>query len=281
MYLSVQCCEELSFSDPEELASACDEYPRLQSMYYDTCNPDEGILALYEIWNVTEAAPIENEPVISDIPALVLAGEYDPITPPAWGRMVAENLPNSFFFEFPGVGHGAAGSGEECPLNIALEFLSDPTTEPDGSGIAEMDGPNFYVPATEVTLVSFTDETMGITGLIPEGWNEIDPGVYLQPPLGIMMILQQAAPGVEANRLLSALMSQFGLDETPESTGILETESLIWTLYELEVQDTPIDLAIAESGGTAYFILLQSTVSERDFYYSEVFLPAVDALTPT
>jgi hypothetical protein len=42
-----------------------------------------------------------------------------------------------------------------------------------------------------------------------------------------------------------------------------------------------IVLAIAESGGTSYLILLQSPPSERDFYCQEVFLPAVDALTPT
>jgi hypothetical protein len=40
-------------------------------------------------------------------------------------------------------------------------------------------------------------------------------------------------------------------------------------------------MAIAGSGITSYLIILQSTASERDFYYDKVFLPAVDALIPS
>ena len=40
------------------------------------------------------------------------------------------------------------------------------------------------------------------------------------------------------------------------------------------------DLAIVEGDGISYFILLQSAAGERDFYYTEVFLPAIDASTP-
>ena len=137
MHYSVQCGEEFRFTTPEEIAAAGEVYPRLRG-YFDS----EGVFAICQSWGAKEADPIENQPVVSDIPTLVLAGEYDPITPPAWGQLADENLSNSFYFEFTGLGHGV-GTENECPLSISLAFLDFPTIEPDGSCIAGMDGPPF------------------------------------------------------------------------------------------------------------------------------------------
>jgi pimeloyl-ACP methyl ester carboxylesterase len=87
-------------------------------------------------WQAGVADPIENEAVVSDIPTLVLSGRYDPVTSPAWGRLAAETLPNSFVYEFPNVAHGAMGSNR-CALEIGLQFLADPTVEPDTSCLEE------------------------------------------------------------------------------------------------------------------------------------------------
>lgn len=280
MYYSVECGEEVHFSTPEELAAACAAYPELQGFCYDTSDPDKGICAICETWGAKEADPIENEPVSSDIPTLVLAGEYDPITPPAWGEEVAETLSNRFYFEFPGVGHGASTCGEECSLSIALAFLDDPTTEPDGSCVAEMSGPDFFGLETEVTLVPYTDETLGISGVVPAGWEEVSPGMYTRSALGLVGIFQQAAPGIGADDLLQLLTSLIGLDAVPESVGSHEANDFNWALYEFEAQGLSFELAVTESDGTSYFILLHGTASERDFYYTKVYLPAIDALTP-
>jgi len=278
MQYSVQCGEEVYFSSPGEFAAAAEAYPETQNLFDSSPNLGEPIFTICEIWGAKEADPIENEPVNSDIPTLVLAGEYDPITSPSWGELAAETLDNSFYCEFPGVGHGASISGEECPLSIALAFLDDPTTEPDGSCIAEMSGPDFFVPETEITLVPFTNEIFGISGVAPESWAELSPGTYARSALGLVAILQLAAPG-GGDGLLQALTMNFGLDEVPESVGSREANDLNWSLYEVEALGLLFDLAIAESDGTSCLILLQSTASERDFYYAEVYLPAVDALT--
>jgi pimeloyl-ACP methyl ester carboxylesterase len=279
MQYSVQCGEEVYFSSPGEFAAAAEAYPETQNLFDSSPNLGEPIFTICEIWGAKEADPIENEPVNSDIPTLVLAGEYDPITSPSWGELAAETLDNSFYCEFPGVGHGASISGEECPLSIALAFLDDPTTEPDGSCIAEMSGPDFFVPETEITLVPFTNEIFGISGVVPESWVELPPGTYARSALGLVAIIQMAAP-IGGDGLLQALTMNFGLDEVPESVGSREANDLNWSLYEAEALGLLFDLAIAESNGTSYLILLQSTASERDFYYAEVYLPAVDALTP-
>jgi hypothetical protein len=192
--------------------------------------------------------------------------------------MVTETLSNGFYYEFPGVGHGVSVSGEECPLSIALAFLNNPTAEPDGLCIAVMSCPAFIV--LDITLVPFADEISGISGVVPEGWVELSSGVYARSMLGLALILQQAAPGIGADTLLQLLTTQLSLGEVPISTGSRQANDLNWSLYEAEAKGLLFDLAITESDGTSYLILLQSTASERHFYYAEVYLPAVDALTP-
>jgi hypothetical protein len=72
-----------------------------------------------------------------------MAGEYDPITPPAWGELAARTLPNSYYYEYPGVGHGASVS-DFCPYDMMWQFLDNPNVAPDSSCIASMGGPEFY-----------------------------------------------------------------------------------------------------------------------------------------
>ena len=126
MYFSVQCSEEVPFSSRDEGDATGEVYPEVQNWA-----DNDVFFSICQIWGAGEADPIENEPVISDIRTLILAGEFDPITPPAWGELVAENLSNSFYFEFPDVGHGVSLSGE-CALGMTLGFFDDPTIEPDG-----------------------------------------------------------------------------------------------------------------------------------------------------
>ena len=132
MHFSVQCGEEMHFTTLEEIAAASKAYPQLRNNFGSTAD-----FKICQFWGARKADPIENQPVSSDIPTLVLAGEYDPITPPLWGQLAAENLSSSFSFEFPGVGHGVSTSGA-CPLQITRAFLDNPTVKPDASCIAQM-----------------------------------------------------------------------------------------------------------------------------------------------
>jgi pimeloyl-ACP methyl ester carboxylesterase len=134
---SVQCYEEAPFNPPEAIAAAAEAVPPLLNVFTLSAT-----LQICELWGAGTAGPIEDEPVYSDIPTLVLAGEYDPITPPAAGRLAAETLSNSFYYEFPGLGHGV--TLDSCPLTITLAFLDDPTAEPEITCLDSMRGPEFY-----------------------------------------------------------------------------------------------------------------------------------------
>jgi pimeloyl-ACP methyl ester carboxylesterase len=76
-----------------------------------------------------------NAPLSSDVPALVLAGGFDPITPPEGSRRVAKRFSRGTFLLFPGQGH--AVSMAPGPEKLVAAFLEDPSKRPDGSGLGE------------------------------------------------------------------------------------------------------------------------------------------------
>jgi pimeloyl-ACP methyl ester carboxylesterase len=85
-------------------------------------------------------------PVVSDVPTLILAGEYDPLTPPRYARIAGRTLRNSDWFQFPAMGHNLQRSSP-CAHEMMMEFLANPALTPDASCIAEMPPPMWVIPA--------------------------------------------------------------------------------------------------------------------------------------
>lgn len=77
--------------------------------------------------------PLLARPVTSATPALILAGELDPITPPAYGRILVPRLKNSALVVFPRGGHGQAWTGpvEECAFGLMRSFWEKPGAKLD------------------------------------------------------------------------------------------------------------------------------------------------------
>jgi pimeloyl-ACP methyl ester carboxylesterase len=127
MQMSVQCSEEMPFNAPEEAyALAQGVPPQIAAFYPASVQP---LFATCREWPVAPPDPRENLRVSSDRPALILAGDHDPITPPGWGRMVAQDLSHVYYHEFPGHGHWVTRSSR-CALSMALAFWNDPNTDP-------------------------------------------------------------------------------------------------------------------------------------------------------
>ena len=76
-----------------------------------------------------------NAPLSPDVPALVMAGGFDPITPPQGSRRVAKRLPKGTFLLFPGLGHAVSMS--PGPESLVAAFFENPAVKPDASGMAE------------------------------------------------------------------------------------------------------------------------------------------------
>ena len=83
-----------------------------------------------------------NQPVVSDIPSLVLAGSYDPVTPPASSKRAADYLSRSTFVQVASSGHGVTGLND-CIFALQLRFLAKPDEVLDTSCATALPKPAF------------------------------------------------------------------------------------------------------------------------------------------
>ncbi len=125
VYYSSVCRDEVGFDSIENVQAILADYPPQYADYYDLSS----FFSTCEWWGAGEADPIENQPVVSEIPALIFAGHFDPITSPEWSQLAFTTLSSSYYFEFPNMGHGVMRS-DQCALHIGLQFLDDPLAEP-------------------------------------------------------------------------------------------------------------------------------------------------------
>ncbi|SDB45020.1 Pimeloyl-ACP methyl ester carboxylesterase [Flavobacteriaceae bacterium MAR_2010_188] len=97
--------------------------------------------------------PLENyyESVKSNLPVLVLSGEFDPGMPPSFGQATIESLTNSTFVVIPNASH-AAMHYNECSLNIVESFLKNPLEILDLGCIENIDELEFATDNLEEEL---------------------------------------------------------------------------------------------------------------------------------
>jgi hypothetical protein len=127
MYYSVVCADDPDVATtPPNLDNV-----RPQVAAYNATN-QEAYRSACAIVAVDPIAEEDRTTISSDVPTLLLSGQYDPITPAANAERVARTLPNSYVFTFPAGGHGAALSGE-CGPRIVMAFFNTPTQAPDVS----------------------------------------------------------------------------------------------------------------------------------------------------
>jgi pimeloyl-ACP methyl ester carboxylesterase len=141
LYYSVQCAEEANLTNPAEVAAARRPVrPEIGDVF-----TQEDLFRTCAAWGAARVSPSIKTPVVSPIPTLILAGQFDPATPPRYGLQAGRTLPQSFFFEFPGVGHNV-GFGSPCAHAIMMQFLKTPTRRPDDGCIADMGPPSWVIP---------------------------------------------------------------------------------------------------------------------------------------
>ncbi|RMG73122.1 MAG: alpha/beta fold hydrolase [Chloroflexi bacterium] len=127
MYNAVLCAEDADY-DQIDLENI---HPALQHAFEVDTIPESCAL-----WNVPQLDAYTDDPVTVDVPTLLMSGEYDPITPPAYGDMVAASLPNAEHVVFPATGHGAIFS--LCGTRVAVDFLTNPGEPLDTSCTEDM-----------------------------------------------------------------------------------------------------------------------------------------------
>jgi hypothetical protein len=139
MYYSVWCQEQLPRNDPAAFAADRQSYPGLEEFDSLIFRSDP---AVCEQWGVPPRL-LPSTPLQSDIPTLILAGGYDPATPPAWGRTIAQTLSRSYIYEFPGMGHAVFSSS--CAQQMVAAFFNNPSTAPSDCS-SSVTGAPFVTP---------------------------------------------------------------------------------------------------------------------------------------
>jgi pimeloyl-ACP methyl ester carboxylesterase len=123
MYLSVTCAEDLPRIKPGEGERNAEhtwlgDYRLRQQR------------AACALWPRAELPRDYAEPTRADAPALILTGQWDPVTPPAYGDIAAKYLPNSVHLVVPHGGHGFGGlDGLDCVRNLVADFVNRGTTK--------------------------------------------------------------------------------------------------------------------------------------------------------
>ncbi len=142
MYYAVECQEDMALINLDQARAAVATYPRLQSYYAATPELNPAGFALCAAWRPGPPDPAVAAPVVSDVPALLLAGEYDPITAPAWADAAAATLSRGEVYHFPGTGHAVITRGA-CPHRMIAAFLSNLSAAPVAQCAAALGPPAF------------------------------------------------------------------------------------------------------------------------------------------
>jgi pimeloyl-ACP methyl ester carboxylesterase len=95
--------------------------------------------------NMVPRNEAEYTPVETDLPALLIEGDMDPITPPPLAKAILPGFSNGTYVEFPYAGHGPSRS-VECAGDMLNAFFDNPTADPDLSCVDEMEVPKIYTP---------------------------------------------------------------------------------------------------------------------------------------
>lgn len=122
MHNAVLCTEDADFFSTDAQQIARDGQTYMGAGFLET------IVTLCDVWPRGLIDPDFKEPLVSDIPTLLLSGQYDPITPPEYAEQALEHLSNAVHLELKGQGHFVSVEG--CAPHLLEKFVN--TASPEG-----------------------------------------------------------------------------------------------------------------------------------------------------
>ena len=81
----------------------------------------EGMADACALWPKGEKPGDFNTALKGELPTLILTGEFDPVTPPAYGEEIAKGLQNARWLNLKGQGHNVIGAG--CMPKLFAQFI--------------------------------------------------------------------------------------------------------------------------------------------------------------
>jgi pimeloyl-ACP methyl ester carboxylesterase len=123
-WFSSICRDQMAFVDHAALGKLAAGDPGYVPAYVES--PFDAICS---IWDVGKADPVVHEPLTSDVPILLMVGQFDPYGPRPLVEQAARTLSRSQVVVVPNYGHNVLGL--DCPVSIRNAWLDAPTAAPD------------------------------------------------------------------------------------------------------------------------------------------------------
>lgn len=140
MHNAVMCTEDAPFYQQDLI-----DFEAMERTYIGRQMLDS-LQAMCDIWPRGVIHDDLKRPLASAVPTLLLSGEVDPITPPAWAERAMQQLTNARHIIAPGQGHGTLARG--CIPRLILEFIETPEpAEIDDSCVAHLSPYPFFIDA--------------------------------------------------------------------------------------------------------------------------------------
>lgn len=141
MYDAIMCNDGYRDATIESLALDRREFPVLTNAVIPEGDAEAWVQMCQDLGMIARP-PAEYAAVETDIPALLIEGDMDPITPPPLAHIIAPGFSNATYVEFPYAGHGPSRS-VECAGDMLNGFFDDPAAEPDLSCVDDNEVPEF------------------------------------------------------------------------------------------------------------------------------------------
>ena len=134
MYDAIFCLD--GYREAQIVSSAADrkEFPILGSAF-GSAESDIKVAQRCRDMGLSPRDSGEYAPISTDIPALIVAGDMDPITPPPLAKAILPGFSNATYVEFPYAGHGPLRS-VECGGDLLNKFYDREVTAPSSPGFA-------------------------------------------------------------------------------------------------------------------------------------------------
>ncbi len=128
MFLSVVCSEDSPFIAPGEIE---------EEAKGTVFGPDAAleIEKACSLWPKGDVPKSFRDPVVSDVPVLLLSGALDPVTPPSWAENAKGTLRRSVSATFSGTGHNTTVTS--CARRVVSNFLLSGTEQGLDTSCAE------------------------------------------------------------------------------------------------------------------------------------------------
>jgi CubicO group peptidase (beta-lactamase class C family) len=139
----------------------------------------------------------------------------------------------------------------------------------------------------EIILEPFVDHSIGVSGVAPDGWLNVEPGrFYRDNPIidDLTQLAYMVFTGITSEQVVAILPSQIGLTTPFESAATYESTDHAWSMHtaQLETPDDAfvIEIALTEINEATYLVGIAAPTGDYEMLHEVLLIPTLDAFAP-